>query len=244
MKEEGMTKVEATTALAKVWENQIVLADEYAGERETLERGVALYGQRLQALDLSLDGAEGTAAEVSIRVKKAIEKARSMRKTEEAPYANALDRLAARWAPIQAALGDLLALARETTSRALLARQGREREARQKAEEALQEARRQEKAVTEGGSSPQEKKEALDGLRDARRAVDELPPEGAPLGVRTALGTVSENRTWTWEVEDFSKVPLQYLTVDRGMVTKAVKGGAREIPGIRIFEVTGLRQSS
>lgn len=39
-----------------------------------------------------------------------------------------------------------------------------------------------------------------------------------------------------WELEDVSKVPMKYLTVNAVEVNKAVRAGARDIPGLRIWE--------
>jgi hypothetical protein len=48
--------------------------------------------------------------------------------------------------------------------------------------------------------------------------------------------SVVERSTWTFEVEDDTKVPPQFMCVDRSAVTIAVRQGVRDIPGIRIFQ--------
>ena len=59
--------------------------------------------------------------------------------------------------------------------------------------------------------------------------------------VRTEAGTASVSMVWTFEVEDADKVPREYLTVNVGAVTAAVKSGIRSIPGIKIFEKPQVR---
>ncbi len=43
-------------------------------------------------------------------------------------------------------------------------------------------------------------------------------------------------KVWTFIVESPSVVPAEFLIVDESLIRKAVLGGAREIPGVRIFE--------
>ena len=49
-------------------------------------------------------------------------------------------------------------------------------------------------------------------------------------GALTALKTV-----WTYEVEDITKVPTHLLQVNDAAVRAAIKQGAREVPGLRIW---------
>ncbi len=48
---------------------------------------------------------------------------------------------------------------------------------------------------------------------------------------------VAVTQSWDWELVDESAVPEHLKSCDVKKVTAAVKAGAREIPGIRIFEV-------
>lgn len=74
--------------------------------------------------------------------------------------------------------------------------------------------------------------------------IDEVPraalvPEVESVQTQTAT---KARKFWTWDKEtyDLSKIPREYLTVNNGKITAAVKSGAREIPGIRIFEDTSI----
>lgn len=56
-----------------------------------------------------------------------------------------------------------------------------------------------------------------------------------------ANGAVSSiAKRWTYEVEDISKVPAQFLEINRGAIQAAVRDGERNIPGLRIFQAEGL----
>ena len=48
-------------------------------------------------------------------------------------------------------------------------------------------------------------------------------------------------RRWTFEVVNITKVPIEYLVLDRIAVSKAIRNGVREIGGLDIFQVEGVR---
>jgi hypothetical protein len=54
---------------------------------------------------------------------------------------------------------------------------------------------------------------------------------------RGDLALTTTRTIWKFEIEDLSKVPLAYLTINTPVVLAAIKGdrGLRSIPGIRIF---------
>jgi len=58
---------------------------------------------------------------------------------------------------------------------------------------------------------------------------------------RTSAGSATQTTTWTYEVTDFAAMPDQYKLEDKVGLNKAVKGGIRQIPGVRIYEVQGTR---
>jgi len=70
--------------------------------------------------------------------------------------------------------------------------------------------------------------------------VVEVAPEAA-AHYRTGSGTLGKFMVKKWEVEDLSKVPLEYLMVDAAKVGKLVRAGIRAIPGIRIYSDESLR---
>ena len=58
--------------------------------------------------------------------------------------------------------------------------------------------------------------------------------------IEVAKTTVTTKR-WTFEIVDVNKVPREYLVLDSTTVNKAIQNGAREIDGLHIFQVEGLR---
>ena len=66
-------------------------------------------------------------------------------------------------------------------------------------------------------------------------------PAPQPSRVRTDVGTLGTTKTRKWEVEDLSRVPLEYLMVDASRVGRVVRAGVPSIPGIRIWEDESLR---
>ncbi len=94
-----------------------------------------------------------------------------------------------------------------------------------------------------------EEQERINRLRmEAARAEMELKGElsepvdlveviaEAPRRVSTEMGTVGQRMIRKWEVEDLSKVPLDYLMIDATKVGKVVRAGIPSIQGIRIWE--------
>jgi hypothetical protein len=79
-----------------------------------------------------------------------------------------------------------------------------------------------------------------EGKTEAASAVMDIATKEAPkkktAPKRGAMASSSIRTRWVFEVEDESKVPREYLIVDSALVRKAVDAGAREIPGIRIYE--------
>lgn len=48
------------------------------------------------------------------------------------------------------------------------------------------------------------------------------------------------SKYWDFQIIDQTKVPREFLTVNETLVRGAIKDGAREIPGVRIFEQTRI----
>jgi hypothetical protein len=71
-----------------------------------------------------------------------------------------------------------------------------------------------------------------------------LTQEAAPIKTaptHTAFGTTAGYRErWVYELVDDALVPREYLCVDDVAVNRAVKGGAREIAGLRIFDAGSI----
>jgi hypothetical protein len=47
-------------------------------------------------------------------------------------------------------------------------------------------------------------------------------------------------KVWRFEIQDAGLVPREYLTVDEKKIRAAVREGAREIPGVRIYQETQI----
>ena len=61
--------------------------------------------------------------------------------------------------------------------------------------------------------------------------------------LRTESGSAYTITEWTWDRENvqFDLVPNEYKALDEAKITKAVKAGIRNIPGIRIYQVERVR---
>lgn len=122
--------------------------------------------------------------------------------------------------------------------RAEVERKRREEEAAARKERDDAEARRAEdaKALREAG---------LDAKQVAA-AMPTIPPvvvaPPMPKLVRSESGAgFTSVKKWTFEVTDEKAVPRDYLSVDPRKLDAAVRGGTREIPGVRIFQTEKSR---
>ena len=68
--------------------------------------------------------------------------------------------------------------------------------------------------------------------------IIEAPKTIVPLANK--IGNVQTRKTWTYEVVDFTEVPDSFKVINPGAVTLAIRGGTREIPGLRIYQAESL----
>jgi hypothetical protein len=83
-------------------------------------------------------------------------------------------------------------------------------------------------------------------LNDGEITVDTTPVPVPVVSatIQTDVGTGSMVTVKKWEVEDLSKVPVEYMMIDAAKVGKVVRAGIPSIPGIRIWEEKTLRVSA
>ena len=70
------------------------------------------------------------------------------------------------------------------------------------------------------------------------------PVEAPKSTVRSMSGTVSLKKVWTFEIEDENAIPKRFWSVDESKIKKAMSEGARELPGIKIFQKTQVSSRS
>jgi hypothetical protein len=58
--------------------------------------------------------------------------------------------------------------------------------------------------------------------------------------VTPQVAGVHSRETWEWELTDAALVPKEYWSIDPGKLSVAVKAGARDIPGVRVFKRTNI----
>ena len=64
----------------------------------------------------------------------------------------------------------------------------------------------------------------------------EMVAEAVEMEAAPVVPGVQFRDNWTFEIEDTSQIPAQYLMVDVRAIGAAVKRGVREIPGVRIYQ--------
>lgn len=77
------------------------------------------------------------------------------------------------------------------------------------------------------------------GLKDKIEVwIDESTEQGFTSGldsIQVPDGSLKRVTTWEYDVEDSSEIPFEYMTPDIEGITKAIKGGVRHIPGVKIY---------
>jgi len=106
--------------------------------------------------------------------------------------------------------------------------QEQERKRREEAQRLAEEQARKEAELRAKMESEQEiTREEVDELKDVRAKQADIASAPAPTNIR---------KTWEWELEDITKVPAHFLTVDAQAVKSALSTGLRDIPGIKIYQ--------
>lgn len=71
---------------------------------------------------------------------------------------------------------------------------------------------------------------------EVEKKVEEFKAVQAQAAAVAAPVKDNIKSVWTFEVLDFSKVPLEFLMLNEAKINQAIRGGARDISGLRIFE--------
>lgn len=67
-------------------------------------------------------------------------------------------------------------------------------------------------------------------------AQDAMIKEAAPSVIRTDTGRMATRTVVKWEVEDAALVPREFMAPNAVLIGQRVRGGLKEIPGVRIWE--------
>jgi len=121
-------------------------------------------------------------------------------------------------------------------------REERERtnaEALQQAEQHRKEREAADERAKAAATSAERREAELEGaraFRSERRAMDQVR-KPVPTGVKTDAGTLYPVETWGWTVEKLEDVPDEWkmLVMNEAKVDEAIKGGVRDIKGLKIF---------
>lgn len=198
------------------------LALAYADLLKEATEAAALVPDQIRAI--ATDEEAGDYTDTAVSIKEVIERADASFEDEKKPWrdgAKAVDDFFAFRKTLQAAVNRVRG-ALEARANLLLAQQ-RKAEA-----EAAEKAR----------------KEAI-AFDEPVAWVPPAPAKDVARVVSTATGNKAATGTkWVGEVVEIDKLPRHYMLANQAMIDAAVKGGIREIPGVRIYETakTSLRR--
>lgn len=95
-----------------------------------------------------------------------------------------------------------------------------------------------EKEIVDMFGSEDDKKELDQKIQTA--SIPVAKPVTTYNGSAGAGKLKGSTKTWTFEIEDASQIPREYLMVDETAIRKAINAGIRELPGVKIFQKEGL----
>ena len=79
--------------------------------------------------------------------------------------------------------------------------------------------------------------EALKKAKDENKSEVQVPVVNmAAKTQRGDFSTTTVKKVWRWRILDETKVPRQYLCVNSPAVVEAIRGGARNIDGLEIYQ--------
>lgn len=110
----------------------------------------------------------------------------------------------------------------------------------EKAEKERQQAETKARKEAEIASLFDEKEGAQAEIMLEAKVVEAEATKKAQLAQIAQNKVTGARRVWTFEVTDEAKVPREFLSVDEKKIRQAVREGAREIPGVRIFQETSI----
>lgn len=101
-----------------------------------------------------------------------------------------------------------------------------------------QEERQRQLAALKAAQIEAEKKQDVDtviALAEAQVHVETKPQEDKLRSVEIGKAKVSFRDNWVHQIVDITQVPREYFSIDPAKINAAIKAGARDIPGLRIF---------
>lgn len=106
-----------------------------------------------------------------------------------------------------------------------------------KAQEALRLKQQEQETLAMFSEKPLSKKDQMTVANEAERLEKEiLQKEKAQVAALDAKNVKNAKMVFKFEVLDPALVPIQFCSVDEKKIRAAVSSGAREIPGVRIYE--------
>lgn len=205
------------------------------------------------------DASCAAAAELLSKVSKVVKLGDKRRLDTSEPYRKSTEAINAEFKELTAPLAGVEERLREEVEVFEAKRRADEAEARRKYEEELKRAE-DARIAAEAEQKKREEEAAAAAAKakaDAEAAEQPPPPEPPPLPPaplppppppppppprdstvrKTSTGSVGTRTEWKYEVIDFALVPDNLKTLNQAEATRLVRGGERNISGMRIYPV-------
>lgn len=194
------------------------------------------------------------ATDILKEIKNRIKTAEEERKDLVSPFNDGVKRINSRF---KAMLEPLAEAGEKLASKMLQFQQSEERKAREEAARLEKIRLEEEKKKREEAEAARKAEEAAILENSGGEQLDRAapppaapePPPSQPITVQSLhkpttygqTGAVSTvKKIWAFELVDLSQVPVEFCVLDQVKVNQAIRAGAREIPGLRIFQKDSL----
>lgn len=180
--------------------------------------------QAAKVLEVNNDQDDQQANEIFLKVKKFVKDSNAEREKFKAPFFQMGKTIDGTYKPFL----DRFKAAADAIEVKILAW-------RKKKREIIAEQDRKNQAEFEAKRKAEEEKVAKNPLLEQKY----IPPPVQFIqenSVRTDSGSSTERKFWTYEVTDFSKLPDSFKIENPKAINEVIRGGERNIPGLRIFQ--------
>lgn len=214
-------------------------ADPVTTALSTVTATYAEIQEKANKLEVTDEASEMVAAESLAILNRALKTSEEVRIAQVKPLNDKVNAINARFKEFAQKCNTL----KEAVSQKVLAYRQDQEKKRLEAERVRREA--EEKAAAEAEKRRKELEAELQmpvapSMIPAAPVTEPVAPAKKPPKVKATSGSITEKKTWEFEVTDAAVVPHEFFTLDERKIRKAVDAGAREIAGVRIWEKTSI----
>jgi len=217
-------------------------------ETQMIESTAVALKRKVESLELECPMDLQIADDLLISLAKKIKRAEERRKCFVGPLNTHVRNINAYYKELSAPLHEADSILRSKVAayrqeeRAKIERQQQElRRLQEAAQREAEEARRRAEMLRQSGlkntaESMEQKAQQVEAESEQKAAIQPVIQPIAQNTRHTENGSVGYRKVWRHRITDAEKVPREFCSPDLKLIAAAVRSGARNIPGVEIFE--------